>query len=228
MHAIINLGNPSKDFSRLAEIILKHPQRTNLKITGIPIFSSSEFLLTGAGYGAGMILDCLEELRLEGMIGPGARLVLVGSMGSLSNDILLGDVVIPEPCLCAYYGFEGQELYQAPEMRKAAASGLKDAGLSAKQYKHGSSFAVFDPHTNHEAYVSSLYDQSVMGVDCGEVFIGISFAYKNEMHPAAILYCSDSPRAHIADIGHEEFNRRAADLDLLLNRIAASVVTQST
>ena len=172
-----------------------------------------------------MTLDCLEEMRMSGLLGPNDELVLVGSMGSLSKDIVLGNVVLPNPCGCAYYGFDGVWLQQDQHLLNRLKEVCADRNIQVSDYKHGRSFAVFDPHTDHVTYQSSLYPADVKGVDCGEVFIGIQFAARQGMKVAAVLYCSDSPEVHIADIGEAEFARRAAETDLLLNTVAAEVLT---
>jgi purine-nucleoside phosphorylase len=224
VNAIINLGNPLKDFSGVAAGVIGNAVPRRLRITGVTAFSTSGVVLTSPAYGAGMTLDCLEELCDANLIDSGESLIFVGSMGSLWEGIRQADVVLPEPCLCAYYGFEGRELHQDPDLYNTVRLLLQEAKIPAVSYRHGSTFAVFDPHTDHKSYSSSLYDASVRGVDCGEVFIGLEFAERNRMRAAAVLYCSDSPETHITDIGAEAFGRTAAQFDSLLNGIAATAV----
>jgi hypothetical protein len=224
MAAILNLGNPSKDFTPVAEAALGVFEARALKITGARLFRTASIILTSGLYGAGMTLDCLEEMARSGLLRPRDKLILVGSMGSLVNDIELGDVVIPNPCVCAYYGYDGLEVVQD----LALLGNLKRALLPGMppEYRHGSSFAVFDPHTDHEKYVSSLYGTRVQGVDCGEVYIGLEFARRMDVEAAAVLYASDTPSQHINDIGDVEFAKLAYRNDVTLNSVAASVLRQ--
>jgi len=225
MNAIVNFGNPRKDMATVANTVLGRYSREDLKITGVEIYRTHNLLVTSATYGAGMTLDALHELKNNGLVKHGNAVVFVGSMGSLKEEeISLGDVVVPNPAGCAYYGFDGLWLRQDENLLTAIESALGDTNIAYREYKHGSSFAVFDPHTNHETYTSSLYVNDVIGVDCGEVFIGLHFASLNEMRAAAMLYCSDSPKTHIGNIEITEFNKRAAEIDILLNRIAAGVL----
>jgi purine-nucleoside phosphorylase len=225
MNAIVNLGNPSKDMTAIATSVLPGYSAEVLKLTGIKVYRKDNLLLTSPAYGAGMTLDSLEEMRLKGWIGANDAIILVGSMGSLSAKINLEDIVLPNPVGCAYYGNDGVWLEQDAQLLEALTKSLGKNGTTAVKYKHGSSFAVFDPHTDITTYTSSLYDHDVDGLDCSEVFIGIQFAGKNGMKVGAVLYCSDSPESHITDVGDAEFMRRASAADLLLNRIAADILT---
>ena len=225
MKVIINFGNPRKNMTTVADTVLGSYQRDELKITGVETYQKDNLILTSAAYGAGMTFDALHELKMKGLLDPGNAVVFVGSMGSLNEEkITLGDVVIPNPSGCAYYGFDGLWLGQDEHLLASIEKALAESGVAYREYKHGSSFAVFDPHTDHEIYSSSLYANDVIGVDCGEVFLGLHFAKSHEMRAAAMLYCSDSPNAHIADIGTNQFNKRATKTDILLNGIAASVL----
>ena len=225
MKAIVNFGNPRKDMTTVANTVLGSYSRRDLKITGVEIYQQDNLILTSAAYGAGMTLDLLHELKIEDLLEPNNAVIFVGSMGSFNEEnITLGDVVIPNPAGCAYYGFDGTWLHQDEKLLASVESTLAEHGVAWREYKHGSSFAVFDPHTNHQTYTSSLYSSDVIGVDCGEVFLGLHFARINEMRAAAVLYCSDSPTTHIANVGTDEFNRRATKTDILLNDIAASVL----
>jgi purine-nucleoside phosphorylase len=174
-----------------------------------------------------MVLDCLEEMWLQKLLGSRSRFVLVGSMGSLADGIALRDIVIPNPALCAYYGFAGREIWQDAPMRESLLSALQSGGYKPKQYRHGSSYAVFDPHTDHKTYTTSLYDKTVTGVDCSEVFIGLEFAARKGIRVAAALYCSDTPAHHISDVGELEFERTARENDLLLNRVSADLLAET-
>lgn len=225
MKAIINFGNPRKDMKFVADAVLSKHSQSQLKITGLETYESNGILLSSAAYGAGMTFDALYELKNTGLIERGDAVIFVGSMGSLcEEEITLGDVVIPHPVCCAYYGFDGLSLWPDRPLLEFVEEALANSGISYREYKHGSSFAVFDPHTDQETYNSSLYANDVIGVDCGEVFLGLHFAQLNEIRAAAVLYCSDSPKTHIADIGIDEFNRRATDWDTLLNNIAAQAL----
>lgn len=224
MNAIINLGNPLKNFAAIASAVVKKPVRRRLKITGARVFYSDKLSVTSGLYGAGMVQDCLTELLNEGLIHRHIRMILVGSMGSVSEDISLDDVVLPDPALCAYYDFEGCEVTQDQALRSALARVLKARGYKAMTYRHGSSYAVFDYHTDFKAYKSSLYDD-VRGLDCGEVFMGMEFARKNDIRAGAVLYCSDSPKDHITEMTDQEFAERAARYDLLLNTAAAEILS---
>lgn len=208
----------------LANTVVPHTSCESLKLTGIQVYRKEHLLLTSPAYGAGMTLDCLEEMKLRKLIGSGDTLVFVGSMGSLGVEIKLGDIVLPNPAGCAYYGYEGVWLEQDRDVLDGLRHSLAQREIQAVEYKHGSSFAVFDPHTDLATYTSSLYDDTVAGVDCSEVYVGFDFAGKNVMTKGAVLYCSDSPDVHIADVKETEFARRASDADLLLNQIAAELL----
>jgi nucleoside phosphorylase len=151
--------------------------------------------------------------------------IFVGSMGSCSKRINLGDFVLPNPCLCAYYGFDGIQLHQGGDVLQALYAALHEENKTAMEYLHGSSFAVFDPHTDHDAYTIDLYDGMVEGVDCAEVFIGLDFAQRMGISAGVLLYCSDSPLRRIRDIPVEEFSIRAAEGDLTINRTAARAIS---
>ncbi|HJP95325.1 MAG TPA: hypothetical protein VJ875_25470 [Pyrinomonadaceae bacterium] len=224
MNAIINLGNPRKDMSAIIRSTLGTCSTQALKITGIDVFRANGILITSPTYGAGMTLDALCEMTDRSLIGSDDRALFVGSMGSLSGKIKKGEIVIPDPIGCAYYGFDGMWLEQDEDLLNALSTLLAEGGIEAITYKHGSSFAVFDPHTDHINYTNTLYDEQVLGIDCGEVFIGIDFATRHQMKGGAVLYCSDSPDAHITDIGEEEFANRAFDLDLFLNQLAVAIL----
>jgi hypothetical protein len=229
MKVIVNFGNPRKDMITVADAILGSYSREDLKITGVEIYQKDNLILTSAAYGAGMTLDLLCELKMSGLLELGSAVMFVGSMGSFKEDeITLGDVVIPNPSGCAYYGFDGLWLRQDDQLLISIEKTFAESNVAYREYKHGSSFAVFDPHTDHQTYTSSLYENDVIGVDCGEVFLGLHFAKFNEMQAAAMLYCSDSPTTHIADIGTDEFQKRATKTDILLNGIAASVLRSLT
>lgn len=228
MNATINLGAPNKNTAAIAEKVLGTYSTRILKITGVTVFQGCNLLLTSSCYGAGMTLDCLEELRQIGLLTQGDATILVGSMGALTSNIRLGDIVLPEPVLCAYYGYRGQELHQDGALMGNLSAQLAKAGLTAKAYRHGSSFAVFDPHTDHSTYTHSAYNSTVDGVDCGEVFIGLQFARQNNLRAGAVLYCSDNPTTHIADIGERQFADLADQKDLALNQVAVTVLRPST
>jgi len=227
MNAVVNLGNPGKDLTHVAVAALGQYSEQRLKLTGVRVYQRDRLLVTSPAYGSGMILDSLEEMNQKHMIGDKDTIIFVGSMGSLNSNIQLGDIVLPNPCGCAYYGFDGVWLGQDAEMLRALKVALANRDKAPVEYKHGSSFAVFDPHTDHATYKSSLYDPDVLGVDCGEVFLGIQFALAKGMRAAAALFCSDSPNAHIAEIREKEFEKRAAEFDLMLNKIAAEILKTS-
>lgn len=224
MNAVVNLGNPRKDMSAVAHSVLGEYSSDSLKITGIEVYKKEPVLLTSAAYGAGMTLDCLQEMTMSGLIGPDDAILLVGSMGSLSKDIVLSDVVLPNPSCCAYYGFEGAALEQDQHLLERLKESFAKRRIKVSEYKHGSSFAVFDPHTDHVTYQSSLYQDDIKGVDCGEVFVGIQFGAEHGLRVGAVLYCSDSPEVHIANIGEAEFAKLASRADLLLNEVAARIL----
>ncbi len=208
----------------MAGSVLGECSRDSLKITGIEVYSTKTVLLTSAAYGAGMTLDCLQEMTMHRLIGPGDAILLVGSMGSLSKDIVLNDIVLPNPSCCAYYGFAGTWLEQDRHLLTQLKEIFAERRIKVTEYKHGSSFAVFDPHTDHVTYKSSLYQDDVKGVDCGEVFVGMQFGVQHGMRVGAALYCSDSPEVHIANIGETEFAKVASRADLLLNEVAARIL----
>lgn len=224
MNAIINLGNPNKEMNPVVRVVLPNHYQKVLKIAGVRLFVGRDLLITSPVYGAGMILDCLEEMKIQDILRAGDSILLVGSMGSFCDEIQLGDIVLPNPCVCAYYGYESLELHQDVSFLTGLQAALNQNGRKTIVYRHGSSFAVFDPHTDHSTYKSALYDNSVRGVDCGEVFIGLEFATRSHMRAGAVLYCSDSPGTHVSDIGDEEFARRATDFDVVLNSVAGTVL----
>ncbi len=226
MDAIINLGKPAKDIERIVGRLVQAtaPSRRMLKITGASVFYARELNIVSPLYGAGMVLDSLQELWEDRAIEDGSRLILVGSMGSLSREISFGKVIAPNPCVCAYYGFAGTELHQDPDLLSRVRFALREVGQELTEYRHGSSFAVYDPHTDHSTYTSSLYGSSVLGVDCGEAFIGLEFARRKGLAAAVALYCSDDPDKHISDIGYGKFIEMESRFDLLLNTAAAQAL----
>lgn len=226
MNLIMNFGNPRKPgFRSVAEAVLGEAECINLPITGVDLFRSSTLAVTSPAYGSGMVLDALTETVIGGIVNPGDSVVFVGSMGSCSERINLGDFVLPNPCLCAYYGFDGVELKQNSKVLASLHAALGEQKRSAREYLHGSSFAVFDPHTDHEAYKIDLYDGKVEGVDCAEVYVGLDFSRRRGIAAGVLLYCSDSPLRRIRDIPPEEFSVRAAEGDVILNRTAARALS---
>src|SRR2546421_6180734 len=119
MNAIVNLGNPRKEMTVVADAVLERQSTKSLKLTGIEVYQGDSFQLTSPAYGAGMTLDCLEEMTMSGMIGDEDAIIFVGSMGSLSPRITLSDTVLPNPLGCAYYGFDGVWLEQDRVLLKA-------------------------------------------------------------------------------------------------------------
>jgi len=226
MNLIMNFGNPRKpSFRSIAEALLGEAECINLPITGVDVFRSSTLAVTSPAYGSGMVLDALTEAVINGILGSSDCVVFVGSMGSCSGRINLGDLVLPNPCLCAYYGFDGIELTQNDRVLTSLHTALREQNRTATEYLHGSSFAVFDPHTDHEAYKINLYGGMVEGVDCAEVYVGLDFAQKQGISAGVLLYCSDSPLKRIRDIPPEEFSARAAEGDLIMNRTAARAIS---
>jgi hypothetical protein len=223
--AIVNLGNPLKKMTDVLRKLLPAASHRALKITGARIWSSRRLLMTSPLYGAAMVRDCLAELWNGGAIQTRDRVILVGSMGSLSDAIATNDVVLPNPALCAYYGFGNRELRQSPSVMSRLRQQLRASGYPVKVYRHGSSYAVFDQHTDHTTYKNRLYGNRVSGVDCGEVFVGMEFLKAQRVLVGAILYCSDSPGDHILNVGHRTFAKRAANYDLLLNEVAAQALS---
>lgn len=226
MDAIVNLGNPLKKMTHVLSKLLPGSRHRALKITGARIWSSPRFLITSPLYGAAMVRDCLAELWNGSAIQAHDRVILAGSMGSLNDTIATNDLVLPNPALCAYYGFKGRELHQSLAVMGRLRQQLRARGYPAKVYRHGSSYAVFDQHTDHATYKSTLYGNRVSGVDCGEAFIGMEFLQRRRVLVGAVLYCSDSPRNHILNVGNRTFARRAADYDLLLNEVAVHALDE--
>ena len=227
MDTVLNLGMPSKDLCHTFELIQPVSPKIRLKITGVEVHIGLNIQMTSPVYGAGMTLDCLEEMLRNGFLAAHDKVVMVGSMGSLNETIRIGDVVLPNPSRCAYYGYQEHELVQNPGLLSALQAELTEDGIAATTYKHGSSFAVFDPHTDHASYTSSLYDELVKGVDCGEVFVGLEFACRSNLRVGAVLYCSDGADRHISAIDTKEFDRRAAEFDHRLNRVAVRAIRRS-
>src|SRR5438128_6503814 len=106
MNVVMNLGDPSKDYAALARKLLHVDSDGQCKLTGVRWFAERSIALTSPAYGGAMVVDTLSEFLQDGLLQTGEMLVLVGSMGSLTSHIVLEDVVLPNPCRCAYYGFQ--------------------------------------------------------------------------------------------------------------------------
>lgn len=222
MNVVINLGDPAKDYTSLARDLLQIKTSGRCKLTGVRWSAAESTAITSPAYGAAMVVDTLTEFVHDGFLGADSSVILVGSMGSLSSRIALEDVVMPNPCKCAYYGFQNQTVSQDPELERLLIAELRRSAIAVKEYIHGSSYAVFDRHLDHATYRSAVYDNTVEGVDCGEVFLGLELSHRLGIPAAAVVYCSDSPSKKISDIGWAEFSARAADMDRALNAAAVS------
>ena len=226
MDTIFNFGDPHKDFEPIAKSVLGEYNIYQIPITNNRVFCNDKVQIVDACYGPSMVLDSLSMLKAIGKIHKNEHLVFLGSMGSLTGKIDLNDIVIPSKIYCNYFEFKGKTLRPSENLKEKLISVLNKIKINFKQYNHGSVRAVFDPTTDHKDYTSSLYGQSVIGIDCSETYFGIDFCNKNDMGGIALLYCSDDPKKHISDLSKEGFDARALKFDKLLNSIAYKVLTK--
>jgi purine-nucleoside phosphorylase len=220
MNTIFNFGDPHKDFRPVADMFLGQYQTEYLPITNNRIFHVPELQIVDAAYGPSMVLDSLTMMKQTGKLKQQDGVLFLGSMGSLSQNICLGDLVVPVEMHCTYFGFDNLLVYPDSEMYSKLCSLMQELGIDFKQYVHGSVMAVFDPSTDHNAYTNCLYGKKVEGVDCCESYIGTKFCTENGIDSIALLYCSDDPNNHIANISKEEFDKKALETDLRMHRIA--------
>jgi len=223
MNTIFNFGDPHKDFTPVADEILKDYKVINLPITNNKVFYNNELQIISACYGVSPVLDSLSFMVMADKIKEKDNIVFIGSMGSFSSDIKLDDLVIPVQLYCAYYGFRREILFPNQNLLEKLKHSLSEKNHDFFEYPHGSVMAVFDSSTDHENYRNSLYGDLVKGVDCTESFIGIKFCDDNNLFGVALLYCSDDPVTKIAEIPKEEFDKRALERDLEIHYIAADV-----
>jgi hypothetical protein len=223
MDTIFNFGDPHKDFVAIAYQELHDYSATSVPITNNRVFFSDEFQIVDASYGFAQVWDCLSMMKKTRMLEKRDNIIFLGSMGSLSSRINLDDLVIPAEV--HYACFNGKDELVVPDqmllgrLKKV----LSQNNIKFITYKHGSVRAVFDPTTNHKEYENSLYNESVLGIDCSETYAGLKFCEINKLYSVALLYCSDDPVNKIADISKEEFDDRALKRDLELHEIAKEV-----
>jgi len=226
MKTIFNFGDMHKDFKPVAKNILGNYKIYQIPITNNLVFYNDHVQIVDACYGPSTVLDSLSMLKIMGRLKKNDKIVFVGSMGSLTNKIDLDNIVIPTEICCNYFGYDGKILNPSKNLLEKLIAVLNKRKIKFKTYRHGSSIAVFDSHTDHKAYTSSLYDKSVVGLDCSEAFIGTHFCKENKMERVILFYCSDDPTKHIADLPKEEFDKRALKFDNMLNSIAYDVLTK--
>ena len=226
MDTIFNFGDPHKNFEPIAKKILGKYSISQIPITNNKLFYNDKVQIVDACYGSSMVLDSLSMLKLIGKIKEKDNVIFVGSMGSLSGRIDLNDIVVPSEIYCNYFNYKGKVLNSSENLNKKMISALNKNKIKFKQYKHGSARAVFDPTTDHKGYSSSLYDKSVLGLDCCETYIGTIFCIENKINSATLLYCSDDPKKHISDLPKKEFDARALKFDKLLNKWAYQILTE--
>ncbi|MBR9692124.1 nucleoside phosphorylase [Candidatus Woesearchaeota archaeon] len=220
MKTIFNFGDPHKDFTPIADAVLKEYKIEHIPITNNRLFYNEDLQIVDAAYGSGPVLDSLTMMKNMGKLEEGDEVLFLGSMGSLSKDIKLEEYVVPSELYCAHFGNEGKILVPDKALLGRLEKALKDSNVSAKRYNHGSVMAVFDPTTDHENYTNSMYDESVTGIDCSESYLGMKFCKENGFIGAVLLYCSDDPENHIGNISKEEFDKRALERDKWMNIIA--------
>lgn len=225
MNTIFNFGDAHKNFEPVAKNILGKYSISQIPITNNRIFYNNKVQIVDACYGPLMVLDSLSMLKLMGKINEKDCIIFVGSMGSLTNKINLNDIVMPSEVYCNYFGYNGKVLRPSPDIKEKIVFAKKNK-IKFKQYKHGSAMGVFDPTTNHKTYTSSLYDKSVIGLDCCETYIGMNFCLENKIRCIALLYCSDDPVKHITNLSKKEFDKRALKFDKLLNKQAYQILAE--
>jgi purine-nucleoside phosphorylase len=225
MLLVLNLGNPSKSVSELFPS-LGQAEEIKLILTGVRLAVSGAIMISTPVYGAGMTRDALQELSDRSF--KFDCLVLVGSMGSMTKDIALGDIIAPLYARCKYYGYDGEKVFPDESLLEMVIRHLKarECSLAVKRYGHGSSFAVYDHNFDHNKYKSKLYGSDITGVDCGEVFIGLHFAREHKIRGAALVYCSDDPSQKIARIPADQFNLLAHCRDRQLNSAAYTALQE--
>jgi len=220
MKTIFNFGDMHKNFEHIAKKILGKYKTYQIPITNNKAFYNDNIQIIDACYGPSTVLDSLSMLKIMGKIKEDDKIVFVGSMGSLTNKIDLNDIAIPTEICCNYFGYNRKVLNPSQDILGKLIAVLNKQKIEFKTYKHGSAMAVFDPHTNHKTYTSSLYDKSILGLDCCEAYIGTNFCNENNIKNATLLYCSDDPTKHITNLSKKEFDARASRFDKLLNKWA--------
>lgn len=221
MDTLFNFGDVYKDFEPIARDILGSFDTFRIPITNTPVFHNDRLQIVSSCYGAGLVRDALMGLKHLNKFKEGDVLIGLGSNGSLTKDIHLDELLLPLSFSCKYYGFKGNVLKPNKEVVDVLKSSLIELGNDVIHYRHGSVYAVFDEHTDHERYTNSLYsDIEAACIDCGESYILSEFARSNNLRSGVLLYCSDDPIKHISDLPREEFDERAVRFDKLINRLA--------
>lgn len=226
MDVIVNFGDPHKDFEPIADELLGEYDISYVPITNCRKFCGDELQIVDASYGRAMVLDTLHGLFNAEDLSRSDRVLFLGSMGGLTKDILLGDLVVPVEVYSnvlsnKYEPFtSGQKIF--PD--QGLVSRIMEEVEGVKAYKHGSVLGVFDPTTDHKTYTTTLYDGEVVGVDCSETYTGLDFCLHRGIRGAALLYCSDDPSEKINSIEKEEFDKRAFETDLLMHRYAMRIL----
>lgn len=225
MNTIFNFGDPHKNFNPIAVDLLGPEVSTfRIPITNNLVYHNKDIQIVDACYGPSTVLDSLSMLKIMKKLKEDDNIIFVGSMGSLNKKIDLDDVVIPSELYCKYFKYDKQILKPNYDLLKKLINVLNKRNIKFKQYKHGSIKGVFDENVSHENYTCSLYDKSVIGLDCCESYIGLKFCNENKIKGAVLLYCSDDPKKHITNLPKKEFDERAFRFDRLLNEIAFEVL----
>lgn len=221
MDTLFNFGIPSKDTNSLAQEILGDHKKLVIPITGITAYAGRGKQITSPCYGVELTWDTLSMMKEMELINQNDKIVFLGSMGSLNKKIKTMDMVVPVEAVSDYLEqvFHAKNAVPDSFLLSKLEKILNEKGGYYVKYKHGSDAGVFDPRLNHLNYKHEVFGKDILGVDCGEVFIGMHFCNRNKIKSVALLYCSDDPNAKIKEIPREEFNRRAVERDMLINKI---------
>ncbi|MFA6088781.1 MAG: hypothetical protein WC755_02875 [Candidatus Woesearchaeota archaeon] len=226
MNTLFNFGDVYKDFSVIAREILPHGFNVlKVPITNTPVYFDDSIQIVSACYGAALVKDALIGLNFLGRLKKEDTIIGLGSNGSLKEKIKLNDLLVPSYISCEYYGNAGRVFLPDYKIMKSIKKNIENRNLKVKEYNHGSVYAVFDEHTNHKNYTNSLYPAGEVDcIDCSESYILAKFARENGLSFGILLYASDDPKNHIANLKKEEFDKRALNFDLLLNKIGYEVL----
>ena len=226
MNTLFNFGDVYKDFSVIAKEILPDGfDILRVPITNTPVYYNDSIQIVSACYGAALVKDTLVGLTFLDRLKKGDTIIGLGSNGSLKEHIKLNDLLIPNSLSCEYYGNAGRMFLPDKSVIDLIKNDIENRDLKVKEYKHGSVYAVFDEHTNHKTYTNSLYSNGdVDCIDCSESYILAKFAREKSLSFGILLYASDDPKNHIADMNKKEFDSRALKFDILLNSIGYDVL----
>jgi purine-nucleoside phosphorylase len=171
-----------------------------------------------------MVWDSLSMMKKQGLLKKEDNIVFLGSMGSLTPNIALDDLVVPTEVHYIKTNKERDILIPDQVLLAELKNTLRSSDHRFISYEHGSVRAVFDPTIDHKTYTEKRYKDSVQGIDCSEAYAGLKFCEKNKLYGVVLLYCSDSPTDKIFDIPKEEFDKRALQRDLDMHHIASKVL----